>query len=330
MPEKNTQRRNVAGNSVGASVDPAGPKKSPKMIQRVTKNFMRDLYEGLDDERWAGDGLLFIRRLGKRSSQVFGSGEPFQLDLLHIGIVVGGGQDVTVNLRQHHLARGSILVASPESIMQENGRTTDFDMQVIHVSDELLRRLFGDQVPQLFAHRMSDVSVSPDEPVFTLLLTILDGLWQAVRLDAANPTGFSATRDHLLRAILSPLVGLSQRDEQQRESHQPRNVIVFNRFLSLVAEHCDHHRTLDFYADRLCLSKQYLGNIITEVSHRAAREWIDEAALQRIKVMLQHSTTPLNDISECMSFAEPSHFSRYFKRLTGMTPGKYRNATRKS
>ena len=214
--------------------------------------------------------------------------------------------------------------------MQENRRTEDYNMQVILVSDELLHRLFGDQIPQLFAHRMSDISVIPDEQVFTLLLTMLNCLWQSVRLDESDSTDLTTTRDHLLTAILSLLVSLSQHDEQQRESYQPRNVFVFNRFLSLVAEHCDHHRTLDFYADRLCLSKQYLGNIITEVSHRAAREWIDEAALQRIKVMLQHSTTPLNDISECMSFAEPSHFSRYFKRLTGMTPGKYRNATRKS
>ena len=301
-------------------------------IQRVTNRFMQDLYEEQDGGRWAGDGLLMIRSLGERSSQVFGSGEPFQIDHLHIGIVVNGEQDVTVNLRQHHLTKGSVLVASPESIMQQNGRTEDFSMQVIHVSDKLLHRLFGEKVPRLFTHRMIEQSLSLDDASFALLLSMLDSLWQSVHLgreadgDFKSPqtNTFTATRDHLLTAILSLLVSLSQQDEQQRESHQPRNVIVFNRFLSLVAEHCDRQRTLDFYADRLCLSKQYLGSIIVEVSHRTARDWIDEAALQRIKVMLQHSTTPLNDISERMSFAEPSHFSRYFKRLTGMTPNEYR------
>ena len=304
-----------------------------KEIQRVTSRFMQDLYEEQDGGRCASDGLLMIRRLGERSSQVFGSGGPFQIDLLHIGIVVSGEQDVTVNLRQHHLSEGSVLIASPESIMQQDGRTEDFSMQVIHVSDELLHRLFGDQVPRLFTHRMSEQSLCLEDASFALLLSMLDSLWQSVRLgreadgDFKSPHAnvFTATRDHLLAAILSLLVSFSQHDEQQRESRQPRNVILFNRFLSLVAEHCDRQRTLDFYADRLCLSKQYLGSIIVEVSHRTAREWIDEAALQHIKVMLQHSTTPLNDISERMSFAEPSHFSRYFKRLTGMTPNEYRN-----
>ena len=37
---------------------------------------MQDLYEKQEDGQWAGDGLLIIRRLGERFSQVFGSGEP--------------------------------------------------------------------------------------------------------------------------------------------------------------------------------------------------------------------------------------------------------------
>ena len=151
-------------------------------LQRVTSRFIDDLYEGLEGERWAGDGLLFIRRLGERSSQVFGSGEPFQLDQLHIGIVVSGEQDVTVNMRQYHLTKGSVLIASPESIMQQVGRTEDFDMQVVHMSDELLHRLFGDQMPRLFAHRMSEQSLCLGDASFALLLSMLDSLWQSVRL----------------------------------------------------------------------------------------------------------------------------------------------------
>ena len=286
----------------------------------MTSRFMHDLYEQQGDERWAGDGLLMIPHVGEHSSRVFGSGGPFQLDHLHIGMVVSGGQDVTVNLRQHHLTRGMLLVASPESIMQEDGRTADFDMQTIHVEDSLLRMLFQGQVPPLFAHRMSDCLLSMDETTHEALSAMLGALWLTAH------TGFHASRNNLLAAILNLIVDLSQRDEQYRQGQQPRNVEVFNRFLSLVAEHCDRQRTLDFYADKLCLSKQYLGSIICEVSHRPAREWIEEAALSHIKVMLLHSTTTLTEISERMSFPEPSHFSRFFKRLTGLTPNQYRKA----
>ena len=289
-----------------------------KTLQRVTSGFMQDLYEEQEDNRQAANGVLLIRHIGERSSQVFGSGRPFQTAQLHIGIVVCGEQDVTVNLRHRHLSPLSVLVASPESIMQENGRTEDFDMQIIHVDDNALRAVYGNQIPPLFAHRMNDHLVSVDETQHKALLSMLDALWQIFHTD------LSASQTNLLAAILNLIVSLSQRNEQSTESPQPRNVAVFNRFLSLVAEHCDRQRSLHFYADKLCLSKQYLGSIILEVSHRKASEWIEDATLARIKVMLLHGTAPLSEISESMSFPEPSHFSRYFKRLTGLTPNQYR------
>lgn len=303
-----------------------------KTLQRVTSSFMQDLYEKQEDvslndseERceknwWADNDLLFIRRVGERSSRVFGSGGPFQLDQLHIGLIMSGEQDVTVNLRQYHLSRGSVLMASPESIMQQGSRSDDLDMQVIHLSDSLLLDMFKDKVPPLFAHRMTDQVFHIDEPTSKLLLTMLDALWQSI------DTPFITSRNNLLESILNLMVTLSLRDEQYRQRHQPRGMEVLNRFVSLVAEHCDSQRTLDFYADKLCLSKQYLGSLIREQSHRSASQWIEEATLARIKVMLLHSDASLSEISERMSFPEPSHFSRYFKRLTGLTPNEYRTA----
>ena len=289
-----------------------------KTLQRVTSGFMQDLYEEQADVRWAGDGLQIIRRVGERSSRVFGNGAPFQLDQLHIGVVVSGEQDVTVNLRHHHLTPGCVLVASPESIMQQGGRTEDFDMHVIHLNDSILNEIFKDKVPMLFAHRMQDQTIQLDESANRILLAMFDTLWQTAHTD------FRASRDNLLAGILNMILDLSQRDEQHRLGHQPRGVAVLNRFVALVNEYCDRQRTLDFYADSLCLSKQYLGSIIREVSHRSASQWIEEATLARIKVMLLHSDATLNEISERMSFPEPSHFSRYFKRLTGLTPNQYR------
>lgn len=288
-------------------------------MQCVTSSFMKELYEKQDGGRWIGEGLLVIRHLGKQSMQVFGSGRPFLLDRLHIGIVVSGEQKVTVNLRQYHLRPGSVLVASSGSIMQQNARTDDFNMRIIQLSDALLHGLFNDQTPVMFTHRMNDLSLNLNAADNQLLLTLADGLWQTIQTD------YHASRNNVLTAILNVLVTLSQRDEQNALSCRPRHIALFNRFLSLVAEHCERERTLTFYASQLCLSKQYLGTLIQEISHRSAREWIDEAALTRIKVLLLHTNASLGEISQRMSFPEPSHFSRYFKRLTGVTPNEYRS-----
>ena len=60
-----------------------------------------------------------------------------------------------------------------------------------------------------------------------------------------------------------------------------------------------------------------------KVSGKAAKEWIDEAITTRIKVELKHSDKSIAQIAYDLNFPNPSFFSKYFKRMTGMTPHEY-------
>ncbi|MBR6369875.1 MAG: AraC family transcriptional regulator, partial [Bacteroidaceae bacterium] len=39
----------------------------------------------------------------------------------------------------------------------------------------------------------------------------------------------------------------------------------------------------------------------------------------------RHTDKPAAQIADEMHFANPSFFSKYFRRLTGMTPGEYKS-----
>ena len=62
-----------------------------------------------------------------------------------------------------------------------------------------------------------------------------------------------------------------------------------------------------------------------ETSGTTAKDWIDRALITRIKIELRHTDKSSAQIAEEMHFANPSFFSKYFRRLTGMTPGEYKN-----
>ena len=68
-----------------------------------------------------------------------------------------------------------------------------------------------------------------------------------------------------------------------------------------------------------------MSSIINRVSGKPAKQWIDEAIIARVKVALRHSDKPLAVIADEMHFANTSFFTKYFKRLTGMTPLQFRN-----
>ena len=47
--------------------------------------------------------------------------------------------------------------------------------------------------------------------------------------------------------------------------------------------------------------------------------------IQQAKLQLKYSDLPVWQIAEAQNFPNPSFFSKFFKRETGMTPAEYRN-----
>ena len=81
---------------------------------------------------------------------------------------------------------------------------------------------------------------------------------------------------------------------------------------------------IDFYAQRLFLSPRYMSTLVKQVSGKAAKQWIDDAIITRIKVELRHTNKSAAQIADEMNFPNPSFFCKYFKRMTGLTTQDYR------
>lgn len=294
-----------------------------EQLPRVTGELMQELYENQQDRIWADDQMVMIRRNGEESERVFSSGQPYQTTSTHIGIVMEGEADIIVNLRTYHLQKGMLLVNTPESVMQMKRKEGHLDIQAIHISDEMVAAALGKDSVQFFRQRMNAFVTMLSDEYRTLLLSFFDSLWLSLHCDAKR------CREGQIASIFQLVIHLYATAEEGTEnggSQDNHNIYVLNQFLDLVNKNCHEHRDLDFYADKICLSKQYLSSIISDVSRQTAKEWIEEATITRIKVLLRHSDMSLNEISSKMSFPEPSHFSRYFKRLTCMTPAEYRKS----
>ena len=52
-------------------------------------------------------------------------------------------------------------------------------------------------------------------------------------------------------------------------------------------------------------------------------QWINQAIIFEAKVLLKHSDLLVFQISDELGFPNPSFFSKFFKRITGMTPAEY-------
>lgn len=106
-----------------------------------------------------------------------------------------------------------------------------------------------------------------------------------------------------------------------------RSKIIFDRFISLVAEYHVSERTVCFYAGRLFLTPKYLSKVVKEVSGRSAPDWIDSYVILEAKNMLKYSDMTIKEIVARLNFPNASVFYRFFKSKTGLTPAFYRESS---
>lgn len=96
------------------------------------------------------------------------------------------------------------------------------------------------------------------------------------------------------------------------------------RFAMLVYEHYKKHKEMAFYADKLCITPQYLTRTIQEVNGQSARELLADYIVLEIKTLLRNANLEIKDIVSQTGFSNQSSLSRFFRRYTGMSPTEYR------
>lgn len=114
-------------------------------------------------------------------------------------------------------------------------------------------------------------------------------------------------------------------DELDRKKRSFQSGTLYERFLQLVQQHCMKEREVRFYSDRLSITPKYL-NYICKVNTRiTASEWIQRYAKERIVLLLQNKELNISEIADEMDFSSRSFFTRYVKKLLGVSPSEFRN-----
>lgn len=295
-------------------------KKAPKLM-----NFsrMRDIFEPhfarLRDYIFFNDELAIVHGDTQLFRIVMQQKPPFAIDDYRFGIIIKGQVCVNFNLVEKHLSNGMLVFLGPGTIISPISFSEDLEVYGVALLSRFPMPFTTTHIPTAFIGQMRDFQLKTSELDFAIARNIIETLWQLVQ----QPDYNRQTTVSLVGALMYHYDGLYRHHTKTIESSRSREQTIFDRFIYLINQHARQEHKLAFYAEKMCLTPRYLGTVIHQSSGVTAKEWIDRALIARIQVELRHTDKSVSQISEEMNFPNPSFFSKFFKRLTGISPSEY-------
>ena len=77
------------------------------------------------------------------------------------------------------------------------------------------------------------------------------------------------------------------------------------------------------FAKLLFINPNHLSDTIKDVLGKSSCTVYEEELIKISKELIQHSGKPINEIARTLDY-DPSNFTKFFKRFTGINPSEYR------
>ena len=105
---------------------------------------------------------------------------------------------------------------------------------------------------------------------------------------------------------------------------QGRSSELYNELLDAIVEHHRQASDVRFYADLLNVSSRYLAQVTRRISGKSPKAIIDDYLMHEIELQLKSTDSTVQEIAYRLGFSSQAHFTKFFKKLKGISPTEYR------
>lgn len=244
-------------------------------------------------------------------------------DQLTIILCTGGRKELQINFADYTLTPGSLAFIYPNSMWRPLATSSDFEAHYFSIQGTLAKEWNAfidlDTVFSLSSYiaKHPHTQLSLDETlVMTQYLNLLKSRYEA--------NAQAIIIRFILSAFTLELNRIFTAREKSDRSKISRQEDILWKFLTLLKQYHKEERTVNFYADKMCISPKHLSSVIKQMSHKTAHEIIADFVTMTAKRLLKTTTMSIQEISDELNFANQSFFGKFFKQNTGQSPSAYR------
>ncbi len=229
----------------------------------------------------------------------------------------------TIDFEQFAVDRGQIYFMIPGQVhsWQFDGET---DGYVLNCSEHFLTSFlkndrYTDQFPFLDGIAGNAV-LQLRGPVLETVKSQL----QHIQEEAAGkqPLAMDMIRMHLLQLFIT----VSRNEGGHTVQAQQHNAVTLRNFRRLVEQHFATLKLPKDYAAMLYITPNHLNALCKDQLGKQAGEIIRDRILLEAKRLLVNMDTQIASIAYELNFTDNSYFTKFFKKLTGVTPEQFRKS----
>ena len=242
--------------------------------------------------------------------------------------------DLTYGLGKYDYREGTLICVAPGQIggKEDNGELVDIKGWALLFHPDLLQGTPLERTIKeysFFDYMVNEALHMSDEE-HDILVTLM----RQVR-DEISGNRRDAVQDAIIVGYIEVMLNYCRRFyNRQFLTRELENTDLLKRFDSLLNEYFDTGRqlslglpTVQYCAEKLCMSANYFGDLIKRFTGDTASHLIKDHVMRQAKNRLAAGET-VSQVAYGLGFDYPQHFSRMFKKVLGVTPKEYINGQR--
>ena len=251
--------------------------------------------------------------------------DSFRANFYMIVFVYRGSYAIKINGVDYVDYQSSVYFIKPGDIVQMQFNTECTGM-FIGFEDSFFSQRYHENILRYFDFFQLDSASQQivSESVRTKVVLLVDMMLGEYSTDRVY-------RMKVLRSYLNILLcELQSVDEEDQHFSIEYNKAGYNdrilAFMDLVEVHFKEAKTPSFYAEKLCVTPNYLNKLCKQERGITAGQLVRQRIVVEAKRLLQFSTFNVNEIAQELCFDSTSYFVTFFKKQEGITPDHYRKS----
>lgn len=239
-------------------------------------------------------------------------------------LITEGCEELSVNEHKRIVHTGDVVCSRPGEIWNWQPEPK-LEGLVLIFEEPFLLSFFNDSH---FLERFSYLHSKRTSPFLRLDTALYERLYHLLSLMKTEIDDSKDKDQHILRAMLYETLMLLNRAECDEDCGQPMNEVAESRYIdgfihAVNTEYMLRH-DVEYYADKLCITPNYLNKIVRQSLGTTAKLYIGKKVLEEAERLLLYTTLTVTEIAERLHFDSTSYFARFFRKQTGLTPIQYR------